>query len=473
LNIGGRVEHYYNITDHKETEKKLKDSEDWLKILFDYTPNAYYIYDLKGNFIYGNMAAEKIIGYKKEELIKKNFIKLKLLSTKDMPRAVKSFTKTITGVPAGPDEYILNRKDKSTVTVEISNYPVKIKRKTYMFSIVRDITEHRTIEKNIKKAKNELQIIMDSVPAMIYYKDMEGRIIRANKKLADSLKMPIKEIIGKTTEKLFPKVQVEKMRKDSQEVILSGKVKKNIIESYDTPEGTRWAITDKIPYIDEEGKVIGIICLSKDITAQKQSEQKLQQAYQKLKKTMGATLNIISKIIEVKDPYTAGHQQRVSQLATAITKELKLSQDNVEGVKIASLVHDIGKIGMPFEILNRPDKLDDEEYNLIKRHSQIGHDILKSIDFYHPIAQIVLQHHERLDGSGYPNNLKGDEIFLEAKILGVADVVEAMSSHRPYRPALGIDIALKEISQNRGTLYDSEVVDACLRLFKEKGFKFE
>ena len=316
-------------------------------------------------------------------------------------------------------------------------------------------------------------MIMDSVPAMIYYKDTEDRVVRANKHLADLLEIPIKEVMNKTTEELFPKEQGEKMRKESQEVIFSGKAKKNIIERYDISEGTRWVITDKIPHKDKEGKVVGIVCLSKDITAQKQSEQNLQQTYQGLKKTMDTTLNTISKIIEVKDPYTAGHQQRVSQLSVAIAKELRLSQDKIEGVRIASLIHDIGKIGQRFEILSRPDELDDGEYNLIKRHSQTGHNILKAINFSYPIAQIVLQHHERLDGSGYPKHLKGNKILLEAKIIGVADVVEAMSSHRPYRPALGINKALEEILQNRDILYDPEVVDACLKLFKEKGFNFQ
>ncbi len=204
----------------------------------------------------------------------------------------------------------------------------------------------------------------------------------------------------------------------------------------------------------------------RDITERKKAEERL-------KKTMDATIQTVSKIIEAKDLYTSGHQQRVSQLATAIAKELNLSQDKVEGIRVASLIHDIGKIGLPTEILSKPTKLTDIEFNLIKEHSQKGYDILKSIDFSYPIARIVLQHHERLNGSGYPNNLKGDEIILEAKIIGVADVVEAISSHRPYRPALGIDKALEEILQNRGTLYDPEVVNACLRLFKEKGFKFK
>ena len=205
---------------------------------------------------------------------------------------------------------------------------------------------------------------------------------------------------------------------------------------------------------------------------EKLTEQELQLSYQKLQKTMEGTINTIGNIVEVKDPYTAGHQQRVSQLAVHIAQELNLPQNKIEGIRIASLVHDIGKISVPADILNKPTKLTDIEFSLIKDHPQIGHDILKSIEFPWPIAQIVLQHHERLNGSGYPNKLKGDEILLEAKIICVADVVEAMSSHRPYRPALGIDAALEEISKNKGILYDPEVVDICIKLVREKGFQF-
>jgi len=198
-----------------------------------------------------------------------------------------------------------------------------------------------------------------------------------------------------------------------------------------------------------------------DITKHKISEERL-------KKTMDAAIDTMSKIVEAKDPYTAGHQKNVSQIATFIAQEMKLPQNKIEGIRIASLIHDIGKISVPTELLNKSITLSDTEFSLIKDHSQIGYDILKFIDFFYPVAQIVLQHHERLDGTGYPNSLKGDEILLEAKIIGVADVVEAMSSHRPYRPALGIDAALEEISKNKAILYDSKVVDACLKIFKKK-----
>jgi HD-GYP domain-containing protein (c-di-GMP phosphodiesterase class II) len=197
------------------------------------------------------------------------------------------------------------------------------------------------------------------------------------------------------------------------------------------------------------------------------------QLQEKLERSIHAFIEAMSKIVDTRDAYTAGHQNRVSQLAIRIALEMGLSDDKVEGIKIASLIHDIGKISIPSDILSKPSRLNDMEFGLIKYHPQTGYDILKDIDFPYPIAQIILQHHERINGSGYPNKLKGKDILLEAKILGVADVVEAMSSHRPYRAALGIDKALEEITQNKGILYEPEVVDTCIKLFREKGFKFQ
>jgi HD-GYP domain-containing protein (c-di-GMP phosphodiesterase class II) len=185
------------------------------------------------------------------------------------------------------------------------------------------------------------------------------------------------------------------------------------------------------------------------------------------------TISTLVLTIEGRDPYTAGHQRRVTQLACAIANEMHLPQEQIEGLRMAGLTHDIGKINIPAEILSKPGQLTDLEFGLIRMHPQTGHDILKAIEFPWPVAQMVLQHHERMDGSGYPQRLSGEEILLEARILGVADVVEAMASHRPYRSARGIDQALEEISQNKGVLYDAEIVDACLKLFTEKDFRFE
>jgi putative nucleotidyltransferase with HDIG domain len=205
----------------------------------------------------------------------------------------------------------------------------------------------------------------------------------------------------------------------------------------------------------------------------KRAEEELRQSYAKLQRALEGTVHTLVSAIEIRDPYTAGHQRGVTQLACAIANEMGLSKERTEGIRMAGLIHDIGKISIPAEILSKPGGLNAIEYGLIKNHPRLGHDILKAVDFPWPLAQIVLQHHERLDGSGYPQGLSGDEIILEARILGVADVVAAMFSHRPYRPAHSIEDALEEISQNRGILYDAEVVDVCLELFTEDGFEFE
>lgn len=185
---------------------------------------------------------------------------------------------------------------------------------------------------------------------------------------------------------------------------------------------------------------------------------------------MNDTVRAIATIVEMRDPYTAGHQVRVANLAAAIAKQMELPDEQVHAIHLAGTVHDLGKVQNPAEILSKPGKITDIEFSMIKIHPQAGYDILKDIDFPWPIAQMVLQHHERLDGPGYPQGLKGDEILLEARIMTVADVVEAISAHRPYRPGLGLEVALAEITKNRGTFYDPQVVDACVTLFREKGY---
>ena len=192
-----------------------------------------------------------------------------------------------------------------------------------------------------------------------------------------------------------------------------------------------------------------------------------------LQETLEGTIFALTMTVEYRDPYTSGHQQRVSDLASAIAKEMGFPKDKIMGIRMAGVLHDIGKIAIPVEILSKPGRLSKTEFELIKNHSQVGCDILKSIRFPWPLSQILLQHHERIDGSGYPKGLLGEETLIEAKILGIADVVEAMASHRPYRAALGIDKALEEITTNKGKCYDTEAANACLRVFKDKKFKFK
>ena len=204
----------------------------------------------------------------------------------------------------------------------------------------------------------------------------------------------------------------------------------------------------------------------------KKAKQQTKQACQNLQTMLEGAIQTSTLMVETRDRYSAGHHQRVAQLASATAREFNFSDDRIQSICIAGLLHDIGKIFIPIEILGKPGRLNETELAIVRTHPRAGYDILKQIDFPWPIADAVLQHHERMDGSGYPSGIADEEILLEARILGVADVVEAMCSRRPYRPALGLDRALMEITEQKGSLYDSDVVDACSSLFKGKGFAF-
>jgi len=224
---------------------------------------------------------------------------------------------------------------------------------------------------------------------------------------------------------------------------------------------------------DAEARPVEILAIARDISERKRAQEEAKRSAERLIRAMEHATQAMAIIVEMRDPHTAGHQQRVTQLACAIARQMGLSEEQISGLRLAGLIHDIGKIRVPAEILTNPNGLSEAEFTMIKAHPLLGYEILKGIDFPWPVAQIVLQHHERIDGSGYPSGLSGEDIIMEARILAVADVVEAMASHRPYRAALGINKALQEISQNKGVLYDSKAVNACLTLFRDKKFEFE
>jgi PAS domain S-box-containing protein len=252
----------------------------------------------------------------------------------------------------------------------------------------------------------------------------------------------------------------------------------NTVEGFETrffkKDGkTLWVELNIRAIHDEQGNLLYYEGIDEDITPRKQAENNMQQGMERLQKAIEGIINVIVTVVEARDPYTSGHQKRVAKLAQAIAVEMGLSSQQIEGIRMAGVIHDLGKISIPTEILSMPRKLTDIEFSLVKAHSELGYTILKDIEFPWPIAQMILQHHEKINGTGYPQGLKGDHIMLEARILVIADVVEAMASYRPYRPALGIEAALEEIEKNKGLLYDPEVVDACLKLFREKGFQFE
>lgn len=224
------------------------------------------------------------------------------------------------------------------------------------------------------------------------------------------------------------------------------------------------------PLRQENGRTSGAVIVVRDITQQVEYDRKIQESMDKLRRVLYGIVEAISKTVETRDPYTAGHQKRVADIAKEIAREMNLGRDVIESVDIAGQIHDLGKIAIPAEILNKPGRINHIEFELIKMHSQMGADILKNIDFPWPISDIVLQHHEKFDGTGYPNGISGEDILIQARILTVADVLEAMASHRPYRAALGIEAAFAELRKNRGTHFDPVVVDSCMRVFIEKGF---
>jgi putative nucleotidyltransferase with HDIG domain/PAS domain S-box-containing protein len=223
---------------------------------------------------------------------------------------------------------------------------------------------------------------------------------------------------------------------------------------------------------DHQDQLVRVLWLLRDVRETKAEEERLTSLLSRMKSSFHGIVDAVAEAVEIKDPQTAGHQRRVAQLAMAIARELGFSLNRLEGIRVAGLLHDIGKIAVPIEILSKPGELNPLECEFIKSHCQIGFDLLKNIDFPWPVLPAILQHHERLDGSGYPFGLTDQDIVLEARILGVADVVEAMVCARSYGPAQGIDQALEEINQKQGILYDPEVVNACLKLFVEKGFSF-
>jgi len=342
----------------------------------------------------------------------------------------------------------LNDKRPDRLTLEMVKFLEEIGTSVGIIIARKETVEHA------KRSETNLRKIIDHSADSIVIVDIEGIVKFVNPAAESFLRSPAAKLLGSSFG--FPVIGSEQT--EIELVHSSGK-------------GTAVAEMAMVE-IEWEGKPSYFVSLH-DITARKHAEEEMKETLEKLRKTLAGTIQAISVIIERRDPSTAGHQKTVSEIARAIAQEMGLPADIVEKIRIAGILHDIGKISVPSEILSKPAKLTDVEFSLVKLHPQSAYDILKEAELPFPIAEIALQHHERMDGSGYPKGLKGNDILPEARILAVADVVEAISSHRPYRPALGIDKALDEISKKRGVLYDAEVVDACLRVFVEKGFKLE
>ena len=715
-------------------------SEERLQILFEQAPDAYYLSDLKGTFVDGNAAAERITGYKREELVHGSFLALKLLSARDVLRAASLLARNALGQSTGPDEFTLTRKDGTPVQVEIRTTPVRMGNRHLVLGIARDITERRKAEDALRESEGRYRGLVGNIPAIIFTIDLEGKLTFVNRRTKDLLGYESGEVINKSVLDFVPKEERQRVMESIQKGMAGEEIKHlqtlmitksgewlpfecsftrvykagrvigaqgtavDITERkqaaaeiealarfpaenpnpvlrveergaiiYANPAGEsllRCRVGDPLPPgwregvvaslrdgtrtsldVTWDGRVFSVLFVpiagagyanvyARDITERKQAEDTLRQSersarqmaevlqmvgrvstaiiagldfgqlmqtiheqcqllfpidtfyivlydaatesvsfpfmyedgerrslpsrclraepgllehvirssqtvylpdaahspiamvrqpgivsqsivavpmllgdrvvgvlsmqthlsnaysqgqiqmferlalqvviaiqnsrlYDTVSRGLEATLAAVGRTAEMRDPYTAGHQRRVTDLSLAIARKLGYTDDSCRTLRIAGMLHDIGKLGVPAEILSKPTPLSKVELEIIRIHPQAAYDILTGVAFPGPVAEIVLQHHERLDGSGYPKQISGDDILPEARILAVADVVEAMGSHRPYRPALGMDAALNEIRAGRETRYDEQVVDACVALFESGEFSFQ
>jgi len=459
--------------ERKSAEDALRSSHDYLKRLTNSMGDAVFSVKMPGRVIEWANDSFKLIGYDPRECIgstteflypdKSEFLnfgnKLKkaLAAEKDILHA----------------EQLLQRKNGEVFPAEITATLFREKGKIVsVTSIVRDITERKQAEEALRESEDKYRTFFKTTRDAVFITTKDGKWIDFNDTTLELLGYKDRDelheagvleiyVDPESRRRLREKVEQQEFVKDEPAILR--KKDNSIINVLVTADVRK----------DENGNILGYYGTFKDITERMRAEEELRRSYHELRESLIATVNTLASTVEMRDLYTAGHQRRATILACAMAEEMGLTEEQFDGLHMAGLIHDIGKISVPAEILNKPGSLSETEFNIIKTHPQTGYNILKEIEFPWPVAQIVLQHHERLNGSGYPQGLRGEEIMLEAKILAVADVVEGMASHRPYRPALGIEVALEEIAKNQGILYDPAIVDVCKRLFTEKGFKFE
>jgi PAS domain S-box-containing protein/putative nucleotidyltransferase with HDIG domain len=339
-----------------------------------------------------------------------------------------------------------------------------------ILAIARDISERKHAEETAGHEKQLMDDVLNSMPGIFYILDEHCRIIRWNKNEELVMGYTAEELRNMNALLTISEEDKEQVSKKLKEAFTTGNasISANVI----TKSGVKLPLHLTGTKIARGDKTM-IVGMGIDMTEQKKSEEKLKKSVQELQDSMEGAIAAIAMITEMRDPYTAGHQRRVAVLASAIAEEMKFTGEQVAEMRMAGILHDVGKASIPMEILCKPVALDQMEMDIIKLHPKVGHDILKLLKLPSSICPYVLQHHERMNGSGYPRGLEGDDIMMGARILAVADVVEAMSSNRPYRPSLGVNKALEEIENNKGVLYDHMVSDTCLKLFNEKGFDFE
>ena len=458
------------ITEHKRTEEMLLDSEVRYRTFFEISADGILIADTETKtFKYANPALCRKLGYTEEEL--KTLGLADIHPKEDLPRVIAEFEAQARGDKTLALDIPCLMKDGTIFYADINTTTFTMNGRPYNVGFFRDITDRKKMEKALRESDEKYRLVVENASDAILV-TQDGMLKFVNSKTM--------ELIGYTEPEVTSRPFLEFIHLEDRKLvgerylqrIQGGKVPQVYSFRIVSKEGRiRWVEIHAVA-ITWQGRPATLNFLS-DIDERMKTEELAKINLKKIENALEGTVRALTAASEMRDPYTAGHQRRVTHLACAIAQDMGLPQDRINAIRVAGLLHDIGKIAVPSEILTKSAKLTDVEFAMIIIHPKVAYDIIKSIDFPWPITNYILQHHEKLNGSGYPSGLKGDEILMESRILCVADIVEAMSSHRPYRPALGIDAALGDMLTNKGVLYDPAVVDSCVKLFREKGFKFE
>jgi PAS domain S-box-containing protein len=449
----------------KQAEKALRESEQRYRLLVENTNEAIVVVQ-DGKAKFANRGIEWA-GYTREE-----YMSIPIMETihpEDREAVEQRYLKKING-DTTPTRQTYRGLEKSGLIhwIEVSSVLIDWGGQPATLNLITDITERKRTDDDLKEALEKYRSLAAYVDSL-YLVDRDCAYLFMNETHLKRFGLSLEEVVGKKYCEFHSEEDAKRLAEDVNEVCQTGNP---ITKEHRSERDGKYFLRTFTPIIgkDSDGKISQVAVISKEITNIKLAENKLQDTLNSLRRAVNTTIQVMVSAVETRDPYTAGHQIRSANLARTIATEMGLSPEKIDGIRMAGSIHDIGKLSIPAEILSKPTKLSEIEFKLIKEHSRKGYEMLKDVESPWPLAEIVYQHHERMDGSGYPRNLKGEDILIEARILAVTDVVEAMASHRPYRPALGLNAALEEVENNRGIHYDTEVVDACLRLFREKGY---
>ncbi|NPU85728.1 MAG: PAS domain S-box protein [Syntrophaceae bacterium] len=466
-----------DITERKRMERLLQEQERKYRLLTENSTDVIWTMDLNGRFTYISPSIRELAGFTPEEAMAIPFgkyvfpedydaVMAQIAAELAKPPSERARVRTLELRQYAKDGSIIDIEVSSSWLLDENGEVIGLQGNT------RDIRERKHVEASLLESETRFRLLVDNAPDVIF--------VSTEQRFAYLNRAAVKLFGADTAGQLLGRPVIDRFHPDYHESVRR-RVHRLYVEQEPVPrieevclrmDGSSVTVEISAVPIVFQGKR-GALVFARDITDRKQAEEQIRSSLDRLKAAIGGIIQVTVNVVEMRDPYTAGHQRRVAELAEAIAVEMNRSPDEIKAIRLAGAIHDIGKIGIPSEILSKPGKLSEVEFQLVKTHSRVGSDILKEIEFPWDLAGMILQHHERMDGSGYPLGLKGDAILMEARILAVADVVEAIAIHRPYRPSMGIESALEEIVANRGVFYDSEVVDVCLRLFREKGYRLE